>query len=151
MAPEVKDPVVLQEPTRDKIGILGAVRANDGSLFADLLNSFTWEVLGGYLMSVIQLIEPGRKMVIVLDNARYHHARGLQPWLDEVKDRLELLFLPPYSPQLNAIERVWKLLRRWVTHNRYFPLIQALYDALWDQLDRWSYPNEELKSLCVIS
>ncbi|MGH8656391.1 MAG: transposase, partial [Gammaproteobacteria bacterium] len=36
----------------------------------------------------------------------------LQPWLNQRRKRLTLLFLPPYSPDLNPIERVWKLARR---------------------------------------
>ena len=63
----------------------------------------------------------GRKMVVVLDNARYHHARMLAPWLKKHRKQLRLDFLPPYSPDLNPTERVWKLTRRLRTHNRYFP------------------------------
>ena len=51
-------------------------------------------------------------MVLVLDNARYHHAVLLKPLLRKYRAVLTLLFLPPYSPQLAPIERVWKLARR---------------------------------------
>jgi len=37
-----------------------------------------------------------------------------------------LLYLPPYSPELNPIERVWKLTRRLATHNRYFAHVEEL-------------------------
>ncbi|MBU6398991.1 MAG: transposase, partial [Verrucomicrobia bacterium] len=49
-------------------------------------------------------------------NAAYHHATGLNGWLNANRDILELLYLPPYSPDLNPIERVWKLLRELCTH-----------------------------------
>ncbi|MBE2914432.1 IS630 family transposase, partial [Anoxybacillus flavithermus] len=42
-------------------------------------------------------------IVMILDNARIHHAKLIQPFLKEHEDRLELVFLPPYSPQLNLI------------------------------------------------
>ncbi len=61
-----------------------------------------------------------KKILLVLDNARYHHAKMLQPWLEEVSDLLELFFFPPYSPDLNGIEMLWKKTRRNVTHNRFF-------------------------------
>ena len=51
----------------------------------------------------------------VLGNARYHHARALCPCLHRHRQQLTLLFLPPYSPELNPIERVWKLARRLAT------------------------------------
>ena len=54
---------------------------------------------------------PIGKIVIVLDNARIHHAKLLQPFLEQMKKRLSLVFLPPYSPQLNLVEGLWKWLR----------------------------------------
>jgi transposase len=60
-------------------------------------------------------------MVLVLDNARYHHAVLLKPLLRKHRAILTLLFLPPYSSQLAPVERVWKLARRMATHNRFFP------------------------------
>ena len=41
---------------------------------------------------------------MILDNVRIHHAKLLKPFLDENKDRLKLMFLPAYSPELNLIE-----------------------------------------------
>jgi len=53
----------------------------------------------------------------ILDNSRYHHAILLKPWLEKHQEEIQLDFLPPYSPKLNPIERVWKLTRRLCTHN----------------------------------
>ena len=41
---------------------------------------------------------------MILDNVRIYHAKLFKPFLDENKDRLKLMFLPPYSPELNFIE-----------------------------------------------
>ena len=56
---------------------------------------------------------------MVLDNVRYHHAKRLKPLLEKYKDKIELIFLPPYSPDLNPIERIWWYMRKKITHNRY--------------------------------
>ncbi|MEH7463647.1 IS630 family transposase [Bacillus thuringiensis] len=45
-------------------------------------------------------------VVIILDNARIHYAKLLQPFLQENEQWLTLLFLPPYSPNLNGVERI---------------------------------------------
>jgi transposase len=45
-------------------------------------------------------------------------------------ERLALEFLPPYSPDMNPIERVWKLTRRQATHNRYFPTLDEIIIAV---------------------
>lgn len=44
---------------------------------------------------------------MILDNAKIHHAKLLKPFLEDFKDRLELMFLPPYNPELNLIEGLW--------------------------------------------
>ncbi|KMY49593.1 hypothetical protein AC625_08600 [Peribacillus loiseleuriae] len=56
---------------------------------------------------------------MIFDNARIHHAKLLQPFLKENEDRLTLLFLPPDSPNLHAVERVWGWLKKSVIANRF--------------------------------
>jgi putative transposase len=63
---------------------------------------------------------PQGKIVIVLNNARIHHAKLLQPFLNDHLDRLELVFLPPYSSELNSVEGLWKWLKSNVINNVFF-------------------------------
>jgi hypothetical protein len=58
-------------------------------------------------------------------------------------------FLPPYSPELNPIERVWKLTRRLCLHNRYFAFLDSVAEAVEGQLANWLGPNETLRRLCA--
>jgi transposase len=88
-----------------------------------------------------------KKILLVLDNARYHHAKCLRQWLEDVSDLLELFFLPPYSPDLNAIEMFWKKTRKNVTHNRYFHSLGQLCFDLTSYWKMFGKPNEELKKL----
>lgn len=74
---------------------------------------------------------------MVLDNARWHHAAALDPLLAEFRKFFRLDFLPPYSPELNPIERVWKLTRRLCTHNQHFELLDDLIATVNEQLDLW--------------
>lgn len=69
---------------------------------------------------------PVGKIVMILDNARIHHAKLLQPFLEENLHRLKLVFLPPYSPQLNLVEGLWKWLKESVINNVFFPSIQKI-------------------------
>jgi len=82
------------------------------------------ETLGakGFLMLLRGLLTtyPDEKLYVVLDNARAHHAKIVQEYVKRYKDRIELVFLPPYSPKLNPIEKFWQYLREMVTHNTYF-------------------------------
>jgi len=93
---------------------------------------------------------PHRKMVVILDNARYHHATLHAAWRRLVADHFRLHFLPPYSPELNPIERVWKLVRRRCLHNRYFANLDELMAAVDPTFRIWSRPNTTLQRLCGI-
>jgi transposase len=58
--------------------------------------------------------------------------------------------LPPYSPDLNPIERVWKLTRRLSLHNRYFAHLSGVIAAVETQFAYWTKPNETLRRLCSV-
>lgn len=63
---------------------------------------------------------PSGKIVMTLDNARIHHAKLLSSFLADNKSRLELIFLPPYSPELNLVEGLWKWLKADVINNVFY-------------------------------
>jgi transposase len=148
--PEDTDPVVLHAPTRKSVGFLGAVRSADGAMVtykADRFNSQSFQV---FLSRLLRRKRRDKKMIVVVDNARYHHAKALRPWLQEHRKKLRLDFLPPYSPELNHIERVWKLTRRLCTHNQYFETLDNLVEVVEDQFQQWIKPNKVLRRLCAI-
>ncbi|WP_418028029.1 transposase [Paenibacillus sp. JJ1722] len=62
---------------------------------------------------------PSGKMALILDNSRIHHATELQLFLKE-HPRLQLVFLPPYSPNLNPVEGLWLWLKSDVVNNIFF-------------------------------
>ncbi|MNW37373.1 hypothetical protein D3C74_144140 [compost metagenome] len=62
---------------------------------------------------------PDGKVALILDNSRIHHATELQPFLEE-HPRLQLVFLPPYSPNLNPVEGLWLWLKADVVNNIFF-------------------------------
>lgn len=58
------------------------------------------------------------KVHIFCDNARYYKNKEVQKYLENSKIRLR--FLPPYSPNLNPIERLWKLMNEEILYNKYY-------------------------------
>ncbi len=148
--PEDIDPIVLHAPTRKGISVFGAIQLTTGRLVTFItptFNAITFQVFLNQLISVNSADIP---QYVILDNSRYHHAKLLSPWLNEHSQEIDLNFLPPYSPHLNPIERVWKLVRRLCTHNRYFPDIEILTQTLTRQFELWEKPNDTLRRLCVI-
>ena len=59
------------------------------------------------------------KIHIILDNARYYHSEIVKKFLKE-HPRIHLKFVPPYSPNLNVIERLWKILKKKVVYNKFY-------------------------------
>lgn len=150
--PEIKDPVCYHAPTRKSISFFGAVRLRDGKLVMSrpegMFDAQTcWEFLGNLERRTRRI---GRKTVVIADNARYHHASLHEEWRRQVADHFSLYFLPPYSPELNPIERVWRLIRRCCLHNRYFRELSEVVLALEPRLRAWSRPNSTLHRLCAI-
>lgn len=93
----------------------------------------------------------GRRVVVISDNAKYHHAKLHKGWRDQASPEFTFEFLPPYSPDLNPIERVWKLTRRLCTHNQYFPSLSSISEAVEKKFDVWGKPNNTLRRLCAIT
>jgi transposase len=73
------------------------------------------------------------RVVLVIDNAPWHRGALITTMLTALP-HLELYRLPSYSPQLQVIERLWKVLRRRATHNRLFPTTAPLKQALRNSL-----------------
>ena len=151
--PETKDPVLRHHPTRHSVGYFGAVRLRDGSFrFRREKEKFNGPTFFEFMKELYQTsLMRGRRVVVITDNAKYHHARLHRQWREEHAAKFTLDYLPPYSPELNPIERVWKLTRRLCLHNRYFPLLQEVMTTVEMEFVGWTDPNETLRRLCAIT
>ena len=89
-----------------------------------------------------------------MDNASWHRKafrviwEERDPGYDDIRRAAIAVRLPPYSPDLNPIEQVWRITRRENTHNRFFPSLEALKEKIGSAFDAWSRPNDQLRKLC---
>jgi len=60
-----------------------------------------------------------KEIIVILDNASYHYSQEVRDVI-ETSQRLKLVYLPPYSPELNLIERVWHFFKKNVLYNKYY-------------------------------
>ena len=153
IAPETTDPMVFHQPTRRSVGYFGAVRLRDGKFTYHREDQrFNAETFLVFLKQLKQTACPsGRRVVVILDNARYHHGKLHKDWRALHCKQFQLDYLPPYSPELNPIERVWKLTRRKCLHNLHFEELSQVTDAVESQFAIWSKPNQPLRQLCAIT
>ena len=101
-SPKGQPPVLLVEAQKQKINMLAAIN-NLGKarfmLYEDAMN-------GRKLIDFMKRLckDSGRKVFLILDNLRVHHGKAVQAWLADNKDRIEVFYLPPYSPEYNPAE-----------------------------------------------
>ena len=146
-APKGQQPRVLSPSVRHKVGFFGALNLKTGQLVTQESPTFSAQTFGDFIRYLLQSTQG--KIFLILDNARWHRAKELKEFFEVNRQRLVFIFLPPYSPELNPIERVWRIIRRKVTHNRYFPSTEELRVALVSQFIIWKLPNLSLKVLCA--
>jgi transposase len=151
--PEEKDPVLWHHPTRKSVGYFGAIRLRDGKLVfrreEDKFNAVTFHAFLKQLQQAA--CQSSRRIVVIADNAKYHHAKLHADWRNQQAPRFVLDFLPPYSPDLNPIERLWKLTRRLCLHNRYFPTLDAVLASVETQFNKWATGDEVVRRLCALN
>jgi transposase len=75
---------------------------------------------------------------------------GFKKWLIN-NTKLELVYLPPYSPELNPIERAWWYMRKKITHNRYVKTLKERKVVFWKMFSHFQQPNDELLRVCEIN
>jgi transposase len=110
--------------------VFGAISLEDKPcfrwMFADVFNGHTFLVFLKMLVSKSQ-----RKIFLIIDNAPHHHLKpDGKKWLKRNKKRIELYRLPPYSPEFNPIEGVWKETKKTTTHNRFYETVEDRDNAL---------------------
>lgn len=140
---------VLSKPCRESMKVYGALTAQENPRFhfrfAEVFNKES------FLSFIQHLVRhyAGIKIHMVVDNVRYHHAKLVREWVEreENKDKIELHYLPAYSPQFNAQEAVWRITRRKMTHNRFFNNSKQLHDNLFRQFNRFQGFSGHLRGI----
>lgn len=85
------------------------------------------------------------KIFIIVDNARYYRCKLVSEYLELSK--IQLIFLPPYSPNLNLIERLWKFMRKKTINNKYYEKSTEFRRKLLEFFDNIDKYKDELDSL----
>ena len=152
--PENRDPILLHHPTRKSVGYFGAVRLRDGRfVYQRETDRFNGQSFCDFLKLLQRRSRQGgrRVVVVITDNARFHHAKMHHAWREAHAANFRLDYLPPYSPDLNPIERVWKLTRKLCLHDQYFPTLDSVIATVEQEFRRWTHGSVTLKRLCALS
>lgn len=85
-----------------------------------------------------------RNLILIMDQAGWHKSKELA-----IPTNIKIMFLPPYSPELNPVERFWRYLKKEVLHNTVYETLDNLAKRLTDFY--MSIENSDLKKLCKCS
>lgn len=135
---------------RERQTVFGSLNYDSGQITVSFADRGNGETFKKHLKKVLFEYRHVSKIIMVLDNVAYHHANKIKGWLGR-HDKLELFFLPPYSPGLNAVERAWWYMRKKITHNRYVKSLKERKALFWKMFSHFQKPNEELKRVCEIN
>ena len=133
---------------RNRINVLGALHFVTHKMETIVNTTYINAETIVELMKKLAKAYKNKPLHLVLDNARYQHC-------DYVKEQalllhIHLVFLPPYSPNLNLIERVWRYIKKEVLRTRYFDCAQKFHQAIQQALSDINYNSKtrnDLKSL----
>ncbi len=130
------------------VKLVGFLNYETGEVYVEEHKKYDAEVFRRFLTHVLKHYPEG-EIVMILDNAKIHHANLLQDLL-EANPRLHLEFLPPYSPNLNKIEELWGWLKSSVINNVFFPDREHIHKAVMNFIDYVnSVPAVVIDRLCL--
>src|SRR5450631_3686880 len=121
---------IEQTSGRQRLNIHGAIDLETGK--TAMLDVETVDAVSTIrLLEAIEAMYPMLVMIhVFLDNARYHHAKLVQEWLAQPGRRITLHFVPAYCPHLNPIERLWGVMHKHLTHNKFWPDYREFAEAM---------------------
>ena len=132
-APFNSQPQIPSRGERNTQKILGAVSVGRNQLaYRHQVEYFNAQT---YLSFCDEVLLPAfyrrrHRVFLIQDNASYHKKPEVYDWYAKNRKRIEVILLPPYSPEFNATERIWQYTRKQATHNRFFETPRELCESL---------------------
>ena len=125
--------------------LIGAYNWHTNQVTTQRVDRVDGEHFAAFLESLLTEVYPHQVVLLVLDNASVHKTAAVQATLSVFEHRVQAIFLPPYCPELNPIERFWRHLKDLVYANRLFPNLASLVAALDHVLALQNQPHSPLR------
>lgn len=129
-----------------KVNVLGAICHSIKKTFHMKSKKLNSDVFMKFIEHLI-ILNPKKRLVLVLDNAPWHKSKKVMNFLNNLKGIVEVLWLPAYSPDMNPIEHLWRLMKSLIA-NHFFPTMQELSDALNYIFKGLSNGSNKIMTLC---
>ena len=134
---------------RQRLNVLGALNAVSKKVVTVINETYINASTVMELLDKLVVASPNIPITVVLDNARYQRCNAVIAHAQKLG--IEMLFLPSYSPNLNLIERLWKLIKKLVLNSQYHPDFKSFREGIIHCLETLHEKHEdELKSLLTL-
>ncbi|NJK83667.1 MAG: IS630 family transposase [Saprospiraceae bacterium] len=135
---------------RDRVNINGAVNARKPcEVFIEEGKTIDAQNTKALYEQLIQANPTAKKIYVIADNARYNRNKVLQEWLENTK--IVQVFLPPYSPNLNLIERLWKFTRKKIIDPIFYRTKEEFRTAILSFFKNIDQFEQELETLMTLN
>jgi len=119
---------IATTPRQPRLNIIGGICLNGHRFFYQQADTVDADSIALFLVA-LRKRHPEKCLIhLIWDNAGYHKDKGIQAFAEGLA--IKLHYLPPCSPNLNPIERLWKLMRERVMYNKYYGSFEAFSDEV---------------------
>ena len=136
---------IKSNPGRKRINILGALNIKDTEVTTMITEEKCNAERVVEFLKKIKEKYPNKEIIIILDNAKYNHANYTTTYAELLG--ITLFFLPPYSPNLNLIERLWKFTKKKLVHNTYYEKFKQFTKEVEKYFQNLNQYQEELRTI----
>jgi len=141
---------IPEVPTGDdhtKVHVYGAVAPLTGRTHYHISPTLGKGAFAHFLQHVLRYYR-GKRLLVIHDGAEQHKGPPIATVLRDAEGRLQLKRQPVYSPELNPQKRIWKWMRRVVTHNHWFATLSEEIQALRDFFSYLTGRKTQVQQLC---
>jgi len=141
--PQGQRAVIAQQIIREYIYAFTAACPENGENYSLILPQVNTEAMNIFLENISEHYQNYR-IIMVMDKAGWHRSKNLK-----VSENIVLMFLPPYSPELNPVEHIWSYIRKTKEfNNNVFNSLNEVEDKLSKALFDINNDVKTIKSLC---
>lgn len=135
---------------RQRININGAMNAiKPTEIYTDYTDSVNSQSTQRLVEKILANNPEKRRITIISDNAKYYKNAALNEWL-LTQERVKWVFLPPYSPNLNLIERMWRFMRKKVLSGYYYETYDNFKKTVKSFFENIGEYEDDLRSLMTL-
>ncbi|MFN3982270.1 MAG: IS630 family transposase [Caldilinea sp.] len=132
-------PIVKVDPSRKSVHFYGALNLGSGQEFAMSSPVMNGDTTALFLQKLL-FTYPEQPILMLWDRAPWHFGASIDALL-AANPRLQLMYFPPASPELNPQEHVWKAARTAISHNHRFARLETLADQFLTYLSTTRFPS----------